>query len=65
MSYRVKLESRSAPPQECQMLTKSRWIEMYGGQEKLDAENFDVVECDKRNCDDSLCHGWRVVPRNA
>jgi hypothetical protein len=42
-------------------LTKRQWIERYGGQELLDREGFDVVPCEQ--CDDSVCHGWRVVPR--
>lgn len=42
------------------LLTKSAWILMYGGQALLDAEGFDVVSCDD-DCDDSICHGWKVV----
>ena len=44
-------------------LTKEEWIRCYGGQELLDREGFDVVPC--TNCDDGICHGWRVVPRRA
>lgn len=39
-------------------IPKSEWIERYGGQALLDAEGFDVVPCE--NCDDKICHGWRV-----
>lgn len=40
-------------------LSKLRWIEMYGGEELLERDGFDVVPC--VNCDDPICHGWRVV----
>ena len=45
---------------DCLKLTKDEWIERYGGQALLDADGFDVVPC--VNCDDSVCHGWRVAP---
>lgn len=42
-------------------ITKDEWKQLYGGQMLLDAEGFDVVAC--YDCDDSICHGWRVIPR--
>lgn len=42
-------------------LTRWQWIERYGGQALLDAEGFEVVPC--VDCDDHICHGWRVVPK--
>lgn len=41
-------------------LPKDEWIALYGGQAVLDAEGFDVVPCGT-DCEDSVCHGWRVV----
>lgn len=41
--------------------SKAEWIEQYGGQALLDREGFEVVPC--VNCDDSICHGWRVQKR--
>ncbi len=43
-------------------LPKWKWIEMYGGQALLDKEGFEVIPCDPKKCDDSVCHGWRVRP---
>jgi len=40
-------------------VSKQRWIDLYGGQEMLDAEGFDVVPC--IDCADPACRGWRVV----
>lgn len=42
-------------------LTKQQWIERYGGQLLLDSEGFIVVPCD--NCDDKICHGWKVIKK--
>lgn len=51
-------------------LTLEEWIARYGGQQLLaklvalhneGQSDFDVVPC--TNCDDPICHGWRVVPR--
>lgn len=42
-------------------IPKSEWIARYGGQALLDREGFKVVPCN--NCDDPICHGWRVVRR--
>jgi len=44
-------------------LTKTQWIEKYGGQALLDAEGFDVVPC--LGCDDSICHEWQVIKKIA
>jgi|ERR1039458_851968 hypothetical protein len=44
-------------------LSKQQWIEMYGGRALLDLEDFEVVRC--LNCEDSICHGWKVVKKVA
>ncbi len=41
-------------------IPKLRWIELYGGEELLDQEGFDVVPCE---CDDPYCQGWKVAKR--
>ncbi len=41
-------------------LTKNAWITRYGGMEVLIREKMTVVPC--TNCQDSICHGWKVVP---
>lgn len=53
----------AAEAREAGEMTKAKWIERYGGQSVLDREGFDVVPC--VDCGDSICHGWRVVPREA
>lgn len=53
----------AAEAREAGKLTKAQWIEQYGGQAVLDREGFDVVPC--VDCGDSICHGWRVVRREA
>jgi hypothetical protein len=35
------------------------WITRYGGQELLDREGLEVLPCGEE-CDDRICHGWRV-----
>ena len=45
-------------------LTKTQWIEKYGGQQVIDAEGF-VAAPPAFSCDDTICHGWRVVPRSS
>ena len=42
----------------CHVIPKRRWIELYGGQELLDREGFEVVPCTE--CEDAACKGWRV-----
>jgi hypothetical protein len=42
------------------MLSMERWIEMYGGQHLIDHFNLEVVPCGD-DCDDTVCHGWKVV----
>jgi hypothetical protein len=55
-------DARVGRPKPLQvLLSKEAWIEKYGGQAKLDAEGFDVVPCER--CDDTICQGWRVVPK--
>jgi hypothetical protein len=39
-------------------VSKSEWIEMYGGQAQLDRLGLEVIPC--VDCGDSICHGWRV-----
>lgn len=39
-------------------LTKKQWIEMYGGQAAIEEAGVVVVPC--VDCDDPICHGWRV-----
>jgi hypothetical protein len=43
-----------------QQLTKQQWIEHYGGQALLDREGFEVIRCHPEDCEDPVCHGWRV-----
>lgn len=57
-----KTQRRRWNEKQRERISKERWIVMYGGQELLDAEGFQVVPCGA-NCDDSICHGWRVVPK--
>jgi hypothetical protein len=40
-------------------LTKDEWIARYGGQDLLDREGLIVIPC-LAECDDPICHGWRV-----
>lgn len=54
---------QGAAPNQAALISKARWIELYGGQDLLDQEGFEVVPCDSAKCTDSVCHGWRVVNR--
>lgn len=41
--------------------TKSEWIRLASAQELLDTGNYEVVPC--VNCDDMVCHGWKLQPK--
>lgn len=56
-------EKSKADKRDQHSLTRDEWIQRYGGQALLDREGFDVVPCDPATCDDSICHGWRVVAK--
>jgi hypothetical protein len=43
-------------------LTKDQWIRKYGGKELLAKERLEVVPC--TDCQDTICHGWKVIPKS-
>lgn len=59
----LRIQSTRTVVRHLRAIHRQIWIQRYGGQELLDREGFDVVPCDPRTCDDTICHGWRVKPK--
>ncbi len=51
------------PAETYNPLSKHEWVRRYGGWDLLNEERSVVLPCDPQKCDDSVCHGWRVVNR--
>jgi len=60
LGRKVRDAGEALAPQRKLSLSKSEWIERYGGQYVLDREGLEVVACDPATCADPICHGWRV-----